>query len=328
MSVQVNGCNGFSGISENMLRHKCKAKYYPTADGGRRLASVIQFNNPIFRERGWEESKPLPTGYLHLLAQLQDAERRGDLAQRANLIERLSQMENEYYHGRQLFYVDVDIDCGDGAEWEEAHKRDLLARAVRRAKQACFDMIMCNPDMNAFGTLTFDPKTINSTSYDECYRHVKTWFSNRVQRAAMKYIVVPEYHADGEKIHFHAIFTGKSAKMDKARYADTGRLVKRRRNGENKQIFNLRDWQYGFSAVELIDGADATSKVAKYVFKYMGKNMGNKIGGRYYLHGGAMKMPMYEYGDDAESLFGGEKPKYSKTVQVTSGVEFSQWTFI
>jgi hypothetical protein len=37
-------------------------------------------------------------------------------------------------------------------------------------------------------------------------------------------------------------------------------------------------------------------KVSKYIWKYINKNVnGETIGGRYYLHGGKLSKPRYEY---------------------------------
>lgn len=326
MSDFSNGINAFSGISESLITHKCKAKYYPTADGGRRLASVIQFSVPIFREDGYEKSQPLPPGYNYLLAQLADAERCGARTRYNCLLERLRELERRYFGGD--LFDDFDNDCVDADESREIAQRDLVARAVRRAKGACFDMIMCNPDMDAFATLTFDPKKVDSTQYSDVYDLLKVWLSNRVQRNALKYILVPEHHKDGEKIHFHAVFTSKSLKLVPARYKGTGRLLKKFVGGVKKQLYNIADWEFGYTSVELISGENAVDKVAKYIFKYMGKQMGEKIGGRFYLHGGKMILPSYEYADDAESLFEGEVPKYLKDINVTSSVKFSEWNFI
>lgn len=49
--------------SDTLLTHTAKAVYYPTSDGGLRLARIEAFDRPHFRESGWEserERKPAP----------------------------------------------------------------------------------------------------------------------------------------------------------------------------------------------------------------------------------------------------------------------------
>ena len=50
----------FGRIPENLARHYCRAKYLPTPDGGKVLASVQKMSRPVFGEGGLVESSPAP----------------------------------------------------------------------------------------------------------------------------------------------------------------------------------------------------------------------------------------------------------------------------
>lgn len=210
---------------------------------------------------------------------------------------------------------------------EEASKYDNLGRATRRAKIAAFDAIMCNQDLDAFVTFTYSPQKVeNKADYDECYKALAVWLSNRVQRKNLKYVLVPERTKIGD-IHFHAIMNSAALKLQKACSAKTGRPL----THHGKPLYNVSDWKYGFTSAELIPNADGDRKaVAKYIFKYMGKQMGQKIGGRYVLHGGDLKQPLYVYSDDENEFFDGiNESIYTRTVDIDdNGLIYTEWSFV
>ena len=179
-----------------------------------------------------------------------------------------------------------------------------VARAVRRARRNAFDLIMSNPDLNAFITYTYSPDAVgDKASYEDCYAKLRTHLSNGVQRDGLKYVCVPELTKKGD-VHFHAIANADALRLTPARNPHNGRLIKH--NGD--QVYNLDNWRAGFSTAQIIraraDGDEAREAVAKYIFKYMGKNFGAKVGGRYMLHGGKLLHPVYVYGDGVEDFVG------------------------
>lgn len=193
------------------------------------------------------------------------------------------------------------------AESAEANAR----RAIRRAKQNAYDLIMCNPDMNLFATLTYSPDEVeDKADYKECYRYLNSFLSNRVQRRGLKYVCAPERTKAGD-IHFHMICTAGAFDLAPARSPYNSHFLKR----HGKQLYNLIDWRRGFSSAEYItdregDGT-ATERVAKYIFKYIGKDLGSKVGGRYLLTGGAFTHPVTQYGDSPDE-FSTDLPTYVK----------------
>lgn len=157
-------------------------------------------------------------------------------------------------------------------------------RAMRRAKNRVDDLIACNP-WDYFITLTLDPEQIDRSNYDAVIRKLNTWLSNRVQRRGMRYVMVPEYHADGEAIHFHGVISGGDFRLKYSGH-------RKRIGGKLKRIYNVTDWTLGYTTAIKCD--DNSRAVAAYIGKYITK-ADCKVGGRYYLHGGVLREPECQY---------------------------------
>ncbi len=174
--------------SGNLIRHKVRAKYIPQSDGELRLACVQSFNQPRFRESGWEEIDS-DSATFHLFED-----------------------------------VEAELSSADSAE---ETKLANIERASRRAKINAFDMILCNPDLDTFATFTYRPQDgMSRSSYDDCYKILGVWLSNSVQRNGLKYVIVPEYHKSGD-IHFHGIVNSAAVKLERAISPNTGRALSR-----------------------------------------------------------------------------------------------------
>lgn len=157
-------------------------------------------------------------------------------------------------------------------------------RSAQRARTKVFDIIMANPDMNVFLTLTLNRQKISRTEWGEIVSRLNVWLDNRVRRAGLKYVLVPEYHDDGEAIHFHGMANEAGLELVNSGHKRNGRTV-----------YNIADFPYGFTAAIRRGGtAEDVAKTSKYIFKYMTKQA-EKIGGRYYLHGGKIDTPRYFY---------------------------------
>lgn len=216
---------------------------------------------------------------------------------------------------------------------EDSEKKRAVAlesdirRATRRAKIRCFDAIMCNSDMDLFLTITYSPEKVSDkANYDECYKYLSVWLSNRVQRNGLKYVCVPERTKKGD-IHFHMICNSSALRLTEAR-SPKGRLLKH----DGKQLYNCPEWKRGFTSAEFItrrsDTDDERAAVAKYIFKYMGKQMGAKIGGRYALSGGELCEPVYAYGETASEFLPDEEPRYTREVSDDEHYTYVEYGFI
>ena len=173
--------------------------------------------------------------------------------------------------------------------WEDSDAQgddDRVKRvAVNRARKKVFDYCANNPECNLFCTLTLDPKKIARTEWGEIIPKLSTWLDNRVRRNDLRYVLVPEYHKDGEAIHFHGIMNENALKVEESGLTDES----------GKPILNIVSWKYGFTTAKRIGESEADRvNATRYIAKYMTKDA-ERVGGRYFLHGGALKEPIYRY---------------------------------
>ena len=188
--------------------------------------------------------------------------------------------------------------------WEEVNPAERaqrtgagdVARAVRRAKSSLRDIALCNP-MTYFITLTLDRREVDRYDAAAMQRRLNVWLSNQVQRRGLAYVLVPELHKDGA-LHYHGLINAALPVVDSGTVIPAGGGKPRRpRRGDldSRTVYNLPGWKYGFStALELVGDY---GRAVSYVCKYIGKNLGGKIGGRWYLSGGALLRPQIEYAD-------------------------------
>ena len=282
-------------VSENATTYHVRAKYYHDPNGGLVLASVQAFNQPRFKESGWESS------------------------------------ETEFFEtSTDGSFTKEEEFSQDKSETDQDGNPFNIERATRRARKNAFDMIMCNSDLDTFVTFTYSPDSVdNKQSYKECYHYLSKWLDNRVQRNGLKYVCVPERTKAGD-IHFHAIMNGSALKLVPAVSPYTGRPLTH--NG--KPLSNVSDWKRGFTTAEPItklgDSDDERAAVAKYIFKYMGKQAGQKIGGRYCLIGGILKKPVYIYGDHPDEFLSMDERSvavYTNHKELSSGLIYDEWSF-
>lgn len=157
-------------------------------------------------------------------------------------------------------------------------------RAAARARKQLFDLAACN-DFDLFITLTLDQKEVDRYDVRGVVKKMGVWLDNRVRRHGLKYIIVPELHKDGA-LHFHGLISSRGLRL-----SDSGRKTK-----DNRPIFNLPEWRYGFTTAVRLSGD--YGKVCQYICKYITKSgSAGKVAGRYFYHGGALLHPVVKYYD-------------------------------
>ena len=161
------------------------------------------------------------------------------------------------------------------------HQKALnLSRAKRRARNRLYDLAACNR-FDLFATITLDPQKCNRYDYSAIVKKLGQWLDNRVRRNGLKYLIVPEYHKDGA-IHFHGLLNASALKL-----ADSGHKYK-----DGRPIYHLAQWELGFTTVIPLTGDYAA--VCAYLCKYITKQ-NEAPGGRYYLSGGKLSEPRFQY---------------------------------
>lgn len=144
--------------------------------------------------------------------------------------------------------------------------------SLSRTKQQIYRIARSN-EWEYFVTLTFNPKIVDSTSYEIVRKKLKYWLNNLKKRYSkdLKYFFVPEYHKDKEKLHFHGLmsYMGDIPLQDSGRVS-IGRYAYRKEDRPvgGHTIYNLPKWNYGFStATKVVDSKRASSYITKYITK-------------------------------------------------------------
>ena len=160
--------------------------------------------------------------------------------------------------------------------------------SIKRAKDKVFEICFAN-EFQYFITLTLDEAKISRTNKEEIRDALTHWLRNRVRYSGLMYVLIPEYHKDGQAIHFHGLVKGNLKLTDSGTVYVPGyeKPMKKERAERlglvGKTVYNLDDWQYGFSTCVALD--ENKERTALYITKYITKE-NDKIIGRFYYSGG------------------------------------------
>lgn len=147
---------------------------------------------------------------------------------------------------------------------EKAIERSLKVSA-NRSKNNLFRIARSN-EWDLFVTLTFDRTNTDTSNYDEVSKKVNKFTAKiRKQCPYFKYLVVPELHKDKINYHFHGLFY----KADSLEMVYSGHT-----DSEGAKIYNLPDWEWGFSYAMKIKNQSA---VRNYIGKYISKDLMNNL---------------------------------------------------
>lgn len=152
--------------------------------------------------------------------------------------------------------------------------------ASNRAKNKVYELARAN-SWDWFLTFTFDRVKVDSSNYDVTLKKIRKWLNHQKERYApdLKYIIIPELHAD--KVHYH--FHGLLADCGNMKFVDSGHKKK----GET--IYNLESFKFGFTTATRVKD---TGRVASYIVKYMTKELTDSLNGYHrYLASRNLKKP-------------------------------------
>lgn len=146
-------------------------------------------------------------------------------------------------------------------------------------------------DFEWFVTLTIDPKKNNSFDYNHSKTMLLKWCRfMRDTYDKFDYLIIPEFHKSGA-IHFHGLLGNISANFVEATHPNNGLPLLR----NERQIYNLDDWKYGFTDCEkIVDSEKTASYLTKYITKELmtHKDMFRK---KRYFNSKGLKKPQIEY---------------------------------
>lgn len=154
-----------------------------------------------------------------------------------------------------------------------------IRQSINRTKDSIYKIALSN-DWDYFCTFTFNPNIIQSNIYDECVYAMSNWLHNAKKKLApdLKYLIVPEYHSDKSKFHFHALISnvGRLTLIDSQHRANKG----------TKIIYNCLNYRLGFSTFLPIDkNEESQNKICGYMLKYITKDLATlSIGRRRYWY--------------------------------------------
>lgn len=176
-------------------------------------------------------------------------------------------------------------------EFEPVRRRDNMSHSIN----VVYDLARSN-DFNWFITLTLDGKKVNRYDYDECAEAIKL-FTHRLRNRGCKWLIVPEQHKDGA-YHFHGLVAGDLP------LTDSGKTCYNEANQQECPIYNLANYEFGFTTVTQIMKPERT---ASYIAKYLTKQIAVPKGRKCYWASKSLARPTVEYvdaTDDSDFAFG------------------------
>lgn len=161
---------------------------------------------------------------------------------------------------------------------DEREKRNL-SRAVNNV----YDLARSN-EFDWFITLTLDPQKVNRFDYDECTKAIRL-FTKRLYKLGCSWLIVPEQHKDGA-YHFHGLVAGNLP------LTDSGKACYNKETGETTKIYNLANYEFGFTTATKIAHPQ---KTASYIAKYLTKQISVPKGKKCYWASKSLSRPAVDY---------------------------------
>lgn len=162
-------------------------------------------------------------------------------------------------------------------------------------------------DFTHFVTLTIDPNRYDSLDFEVAKKMLLNWLKKRrAQFGKFDYIFIPEMHKSG-RVHFHGVLGNVEAfTFVEAINPKTKKSVVR--NG--RQVYNLKNWKYGFSDCELIVSKE---KTASYITKYITKELltnSSMFGKKRYFPSRGLKTPTVSFETFDDNTYSEFTPNY------------------
>lgn len=184
-----------------------------------------------------------------------------------------------------------------------------LERSIRLTKKKIKEYVLCN-EFELFATFTFKE---DRSDVDRCKTKMTNWLKNQRRRTgAFEYIIVSEFHKDGESIHFHGLLKNFQGKVEPSISARTGEHL---RQGK-RLVYELPGYTLGFTNVKKVDkDLDSQTKVGFYIQKYITKDMPVFFGKNRYRTSRGLRTPKTE--NNPEKWYLNVKP--DRTYKVDNG---------
>lgn len=162
--------------------------------------------------------------------------------------------------------TDVKAICGNftkayrNAERTEEEAEHSMRVSLSSTKNRLYNIARSNT-WEWFITLTFDRMDTDASDYDAVVKRLQKFLNNLQQRTCphLKYLIVPELHADGLNYHFHGLLSD----CDGLGFSYSGHDTQ-----DGEPIYNIVNWKHGFTtATRINDSRRACSYITKYITK-------------------------------------------------------------
>ena len=143
----------------------------------------------------------------------------------------------------------------------EKQEKECNRISINQTKNRIYKIARSN-EWEWFITITFDRNKTDSSEYDIVTKRLQIFLENLRKRKCpnLKYLIVPELHADGEHYHFHGLLSN----CDGLQFRYSGKNDHK----SGKPIFNIVNWKWGFSTATRVED---TNRVSSYITKYITK---------------------------------------------------------
>lgn len=177
---------------------------------------------------------------------------------------------------RRAGYEAIEGDAGKGQEAGKkntAGNEEKLAASLSRTRGAIFELALCN-DWRWFVTLTLNPE-YDRTDLNSYKKNLSVWLKNynRIHETNIKYLLIPEQHADEKSWHMHGLLMG----LPKEHLHEFTREEKLpiKMLVEIAQGHKLYSWpayakKFGYISISEIRHIEG---VSKYITKYITKDL-------------------------------------------------------
>lgn len=227
------------------------------------------YRKPVIREEKNEEEKSWYYNDWHKLPDDFDWK----------TLKAISDQNMELLKNKKIEIVEEVVEEKENDEEELVNERSKKV-ASNRAKNKVYELARAN-SWDWFLTFTFDREKVDSSNYDVTLKKIRKWLNHQRDRYApeLKYIIIPELHAD--KVHYH--FHGLLADCGSMVFTDSGHKKL------GKPIYNLTGFKFGFTTATKVED---TGRVASYIVKYMTKELNDSLYNRHrYLASRNLKKP-------------------------------------
>lgn len=186
-----------------------------------------------------------------------------------------------YGDNKKIKIVRMNSICegkSNGSNYRGQANEDKLSESISRTKGKIFELAFCNP-WDWFFTGTLDPRRYDRTNLKKFHSDFTRWICeyNRYYGTELKYLVVPELHADGKSWHMHGLIYGlPPSHLHRFQIGDKmgGKLAEKVKNGDEVYSWQTYQKKFGFCDLEPIRSEEA---VSKYMTKYITKDLGSSV---------------------------------------------------